>query len=127
MFTRGFWKAATERAIKTVAQTGVALLTVDVTGLHDVDWPLTASAAGLAGLVSILTSLGFGLQDGTPSAGTEVPTAAVAERVDSLGQVIAGPANDFATPGALVRRISDDTPDGQVHYRGEGHDPNLRA
>lgn len=55
------------------------------------------------------------------------PAAMTVERVTDDGQVIAGPANDQVTPGALVRRISDDAPDGQVHYRGEGHDPNLRA
>lgn len=53
-----FWYDATERAVKTVAQTLVALLTADgVLGVLDVDWGVMGSVAGLAGLVSILTSV----------------------------------------------------------------------
>lgn len=61
--TGAFWAAAAERAIKTVAQTALALLTADATGLFDVNWASIGSTAGLAGFVSILTSVasaGFG-------------------------------------------------------------------
>lgn len=58
MFTRKFWDNALERAIKTAAQTAVALLLVSsTTGVLDVDWAQTASVAGLAAIVSILTSV----------------------------------------------------------------------
>jgi len=57
IFTRAFWMGAAERGIKTTAQSAVAVLTADVTGLLDVDWTTTASVAGLAGLVSVLTSI----------------------------------------------------------------------
>lgn len=43
-----FWKAATERAVSTFAQSLVALLGADGLGLLDVDWGDTLSAAGLA-------------------------------------------------------------------------------
>lgn len=52
-----FAKASAERAVKTVAQAGVALITANATGLLDVDWMQLASVSGLAGLVSILTSI----------------------------------------------------------------------
>ena len=57
IFTAAFWKGAGERAIKTTAQSAIAVLTADVTGLLDVNWVVTASVAGLAGLVSVLTSI----------------------------------------------------------------------
>ena len=49
-------KAAGVRAIKTVAQTAVAIIGTSVT-LGNVDWKMVASASVLAGIVSILTSV----------------------------------------------------------------------
>lgn len=49
-------KAAGVRAIKTVAQTGVATIGTSVV-LTEVNWPVVASAAALAGLLSLLTSV----------------------------------------------------------------------
>ena len=49
-------KAAGVRAIKTISQTAVATIgTAAVMG--DVNWIMVASAAGLAGVLSILTSV----------------------------------------------------------------------
>lgn len=49
-------KAAGVRAIKTVAQTSVAIIGTSVT-MGNVDWKIVASASVLAGIVSILTSV----------------------------------------------------------------------
>jgi hypothetical protein len=49
-------KAAGVRAIKTVAQTSVAIIGTSVT-MGTVDWKVVASASVLAGIVSILTSV----------------------------------------------------------------------
>lgn len=49
--------AMLERAIKTAAQTALALITTDAAGLGEIDWALTLSAVALASLASILTSL----------------------------------------------------------------------
>ena len=49
-------KAAGVRAIKTVAQTAVAIIGTSVT-VGTVDWKMVASASVLAGIVSILTSV----------------------------------------------------------------------
>ena len=57
LITRAFWTAALERAIKTLAQTAVALVSVDGLGFLDVDWAQIGSVAGLAAVVSILTSI----------------------------------------------------------------------
>lgn len=57
MWTRTFWKQAIERALKTGAQTAVALLGVAGLGVLDVDWTQTASVVGLAVVASLLTSV----------------------------------------------------------------------
>lgn len=52
-----WWKAALIRAVKTIAQTAVA--TIGTTAvISQVDWLVVASASVLAGLLSILTSIG---------------------------------------------------------------------
>lgn len=58
IFTALFWRACAERAIKTLAQTAAALSTAAGTGLIDTDWLTIASIAGMAAVVSILTSVG---------------------------------------------------------------------
>ena len=50
-------KAAGIRAIKTVAQTAVALIGTNTIGITEVNWVGVASGAALAGVVSLLTSL----------------------------------------------------------------------
>ena len=49
-------KAAGIRAIKTIAQTAVALIGTTLV-ISEVDWVTVASASVLAGLLSILTSI----------------------------------------------------------------------
>ena len=49
-------KAAGIRAIKTVAQTAVAIIGTSAV-LSDVDWIMVASASCLAGILSLLTSV----------------------------------------------------------------------
>lgn len=50
-------KAAGIRALKTVAQTAVGMLSGDLLGILDVDWLAVASVAAMAGIVSLLTSV----------------------------------------------------------------------
>ena len=49
-------KAAAVRAVKTVAQTAVATIGTSAV-MDEVNWIMVASAAGLAGVLSILTSV----------------------------------------------------------------------
>ena len=50
-------KAALIRAIKTVAQTAVGMLSGSAVGVLEADWVAVASVSAMAGVVSILTSL----------------------------------------------------------------------
>lgn len=54
--TKKWWKAAGVRAIKTIAQTAVAMIGTSVV-IADVDWLMVVSASALAGVLSLLTSI----------------------------------------------------------------------
>lgn len=55
--TKAWWKAAAIRAIKTIAQTAVA--TIGTTAvISQVNWTVVLSASVLAGILSMLTSIG---------------------------------------------------------------------
>ena len=60
MKNKEYWmnwiKAAGVRAIKTVAQTAVATIGTSA-AVGEVDWLMVASAAALAGILSMLTSV----------------------------------------------------------------------
>lgn len=69
MFTKEFWKAAAERAIKTGAQSVLTAYFVGDVALNalQADW-LNMAGIGAGGVVlSILTSLASGHKDGNPS------------------------------------------------------------
>lgn len=72
MFNRTFWLAALERAVKTFAQALAAILTAAGVGLLDADWLASCSAAGMAALLSLLSSIGSAAAtDGSPSLADE--------------------------------------------------------
>lgn len=56
IFTKEFIRAALIRALKTLCQTAVGCIGAAVV-LGDVNWPMVASAAVLAAVVSLLTSV----------------------------------------------------------------------
>ena len=57
-----WFKCAGIRAVKTTAQTAVATIGTAV-ALGDVNWVMVASAAALAGVLSLLTSVATGLPE----------------------------------------------------------------
>lgn len=57
MFTKRFWKDATERAISTAAQSLVAVLGVDGLNWLHVDIKGVAATAGGAAILSLLKSI----------------------------------------------------------------------
>jgi len=55
---RAYWAYAGERAVKTVAQSALAVITASgVIGILDLDAVEILSVSGLAGLMSLLTSV----------------------------------------------------------------------
>lgn len=54
---KAWWRAAGIRAIKTAAQTAVALIGTGAVGFTDLDWARIASVAGVAAVLSLLTSV----------------------------------------------------------------------
>lgn len=54
--SKEWWKRAGMRALKTVAQTAIAIIGT-ATVMGDVNWPQVGSAALLAGVLSALSSL----------------------------------------------------------------------
>lgn len=83
MFDKRFWIAAAERAIKTFAQTLVALIGTGAVGIMDLDWPQMISIAATATVLSVLTSIAsanFGSNPGPSLADESIePGATVLE------------------------------------------------
>jgi hypothetical protein len=69
MLTLTFWQCSLERALKTFCQTLVAVLGAGSVGLLNADWITSLSTAGMAALLSVLTSVGSTPvgKSGTPS------------------------------------------------------------
>lgn len=61
--SKQFWASTAIRAVRTVAQTAVALIGTNAVGISDVDWIGIASGAALAGVISVLTSIATGLPE----------------------------------------------------------------
>ena len=56
--SKAFWASAGERAVKTVAQTALAILGTDqLISALEVDWTEVGGVALLAGILSLLTSI----------------------------------------------------------------------
>lgn len=55
--SKKWWKAAGVRAVKTVAQTAAATIGTSA-ALGEVNWLAVCSSAVLAGILSLLTSIG---------------------------------------------------------------------
>jgi hypothetical protein len=91
IFSRDFWSVAFERMVKTVAQVAIATITAS-TFIPTVgeQWVNVAVTSGLAGLISVLTSLTS--YDAVAKAVTEPIEADVALAVEVAQRGAQGPA-----------------------------------
>ena len=92
-----FFKAALMRALRTVFQTALAMITTGAMG-SDINWKTISIASVLAGLTSIATSLTTGLPEAEDHGGT-------------------------GTPGAPGTQGTPDSPDSPGSPGGPGEDP----
>jgi len=105
IWSRGFWKATTERVVASIAGGALAVMGNELFNVLELDVAQTAGVALGAGLVSLLKALAAGATNGTPSvASVETPSAAVVERQEGA-LVKAGPANEREEPGSTVRAV----------------------
>lgn len=75
IFTRKFWKDATERAVKSAAQAALLVFTGDqVFNAWHADWAMAGGVAGGAALLSLLTSLVSSRLGGDSSSASAVST-----------------------------------------------------
>lgn len=63
VFWKDFFKAAGIRAIRTMAQTGIAVIGTSAVILSDVNWIHVGSAMVLSAVLSLLTSVATGLPE----------------------------------------------------------------
>ena len=56
-YWKNWFKAAGIRAIKTMAQTAVSMLSGELLGIMDANWLTVLSVAAMSGVVSMLTSV----------------------------------------------------------------------
>ncbi|MGH8834115.1 MAG: holin [Actinomycetes bacterium] len=99
LLTKVFWFATVERAVKTFAQTLVAVLSAGQLGLFDVAWVRATSTATLAAVISVLTSVGSAGTGGDgPSLGAEVTRQASGATTDTT----AGPKPGATEPGTVA-------------------------
>lgn len=78
-----WFKAALIRALRTMAQTALSMLTVGM-AISDVDWLKLLSITVVAGVISILTSFATGLPEATTDGNITISTE------DEEGGVIMG-------------------------------------
>ncbi|MBC9729242.1 holin [Streptomyces sp. TRM68367] len=64
MFTRAFWKATGERAVRTAAGVLVASLGLDKVGIVDAPWADGLSLAAGSAVMTVLIALAVGNADG---------------------------------------------------------------
>ena len=93
MFTRRFWTLTAERMIKTFAQTLASVLVASGVGLFSAGWAAALSAAGMAAVVSVLTSIGS-----VKIGPADSPSVVSAERVPAP----VAPAPPAAPPAEVV-------------------------
>ncbi|MDG4857369.1 holin [Streptomyces sp. T-3] len=75
--TTSFWTATAERAVRTFAQTLIAALGLDAADVLALPWGRGLALAGIAAVLSVVTSIATGGTGGRGPGVTEVPQGAL--------------------------------------------------
>lgn len=103
IYTGDFWRAASERSVKSLAYGLGAILIGNGTGLLDTDWVGVLSVAGMGALLSILGSIASDASTGgtgpsLTSAETMSSRVAVTAPADAIVQADVTMPSDEACP-----------------------------
>ena len=72
MWTKAYWQSTFERAVKTLAQSLIAILAVGQTNILTVDWRAAGAVAATATILSVLSSVASaGVGNSGPSLASE--------------------------------------------------------
>lgn len=105
IWSKGFWKATTERVVIGFASGMLGTLGSSAVNIVEVDFSQSLAIGAGSSLVVLLTAIVGTGTSGSPSpTGVEVPTATVVEKVQGTA-VVAGPANTIVKPGNTVRSL----------------------
>jgi Putative lactococcus lactis phage r1t holin len=105
MWTVEFWKDAAERAVRTAAQVMATMMIAAGTGLLDTDWIGSLSAAGMATVLSVLTSIAGDARtkDGTAALMYRTPSERSATyAAENVVAAVSG--RSVSQPGATMGR-----------------------
>lgn len=136
--TREFWASTAERAVRTAAQTAIALIGTDQIGILNLDWGQIISVVATATILSILTSVAgdTATKNGpafvhTEGIGTENAEAEEALRRERAGETIdTSTAVSFATDasdGDSEEEFEDDLGELSEEEVAAGNDEHLEA
>ncbi|MFJ4702789.1 holin [Streptomyces sp. NPDC088768] len=85
LFDAGFWRATTERTVRTVAQSALAVLGAGATGVLDAPWLAVLSTAGMAGVLALLTALAVGGPGQGPGVTEHLRPTAPGSKLSTVG------------------------------------------
>lgn len=107
--TREFWASTGERAVRTAAQTAIALIGTDQVGILNLDWAQIASVVATATILSILTSVAgdTATKNGPAFVQAEGIGIANAEAEEALRRERAGELIDTSTAVSFATDASD--------------------
>lgn len=107
--TREFWASTAERAVRTAAQTAIALIGTDQVGILNLDWAQIASVVATATILSVLTSIAgdTATKNGPAFVQSEGIGVANAEAEEALRREQAGETVDTSTSVSFATDASE--------------------
>ena len=107
--TREFWASTAERAVRTAAQTAIALIGTDQIGILNLDWGQIISVVATATILSLLTSVAgdTATKNGPAFVHAEGIGIENAEAEEALRRERAGETIDTSTAVSFVTDASE--------------------